>query len=305
MFDVKVVQLPFFLFELSNVTISSPDKTVDAECLAFGYPEPKLHWAFGNKKIVEGFNLPLDASSRPGKYTCIVENEAGRIESSIYFNVKAKLKFLDGFKKSKSTKQVREHSNVELLCPFNNYDEISWEKDGKKMENQSSDRLELESADETSSGEYKCVVTDGQSEEFYAYKVEVLTHPKIISKNIGAPSVLEELTVEAGKSLELECKTWGNPRPEVSWWKSNEIISRGDLFKIMKVEMVDRGNLFCKASNNQGSVEKVFKIDVTSAPFIEESENKVSIEKLSGEQTLLNCSIGGSPQPQFIWFKEG
>ena len=95
--------IPSFIKRPADVLIyeQDPPSNVTLECQAEGVPEPTITWYMGNQSLENNFNLRLGqlqivtsdgvgnliilppyAEDLTGKYTCVVENDVGRIQSS-------------------------------------------------------------------------------------------------------------------------------------------------------------------------------------------------------------------------------
>lgn len=295
-FKVSVVEFPKFLFKPKNVSIL-PDEIRNVECFAHGNPEPQIYWLFDGQKIKQGSELSLNGKMKIGVYSCIAENSESKAEEKFHFDVLSKPTMLRNFNQADSLKFVSEGRDLQLLCPFENFDFVLWMHKNKIMKSQKSDKLELKNVNQRSKGEYRCVAYNLVGAVEFSYTVDLLTPPIF-------HDAFETKLFTAGKSGQLDCAAFGNPAPKIHWTRFNLLVGEGSTFKIANVAINDAGNFICTAANSEGVAEKIYDIHVSSPPFIKDGM-PVDLEKFVGEKAKLRCRMGGSPKPKISWMKNG
>lgn len=307
---LAIVELPHIDIGPENITIL-PTETKDQYCLADGAPPPNVYWVYGREKVHEGDVFTMNATMKPGQYSCIAENSEGRIESSFYFEVLTKPKLIIGFDKISLKRVLIEGDSLELACSFENYDIIIWEKNEILLKTEFESQLVKNQVDASTIGDYKCTAVNSIGNSSLSYQVDVLTAPKIVVKDDKTLKTeykalaIEEIILVTGETLKLSCEAQGNPAPTIKWTKSKATIGEGKTLEISHVSMKDRGIYSCDAENSQGISQKIFKIEIHSAPFITDGIREVAEEKPLGDFVELDCNIDGFPTPTVLWFKNG
>ncbi|XP_041976953.1 leucine-rich repeats and immunoglobulin-like domains protein 3 isoform X2 [Aricia agestis] len=158
-------------------------------------------------------------------------------------------------------------------------------------------------------GRYQCVVSN-KFGTTYSNKatVNIVTYPHFRVKPTN-------VTVKTGELVTLNCAATGDPPPEISWKKDGgndfpaarerrmNVIPNDPRFFIVNAKPADMGIYSCAAKNDAGTILANATVTVLQEPsFIRVMENK---EVVSGESTVLECTVTGSPKPVLKWFKDG
>jgi hypothetical protein len=303
-FEVFVLEIPRFLHALSDVTVLENEFKV-VEIAVAGYPKPEVFWTFNGKRIQEGDNIKLDSLMEPGVYSCVAENSEGQAESKFNFKVAFPPNMLIGFDETQKLKNVQKGEVFELLCPFENFDDIAWEQNSLLIDDQKNEKLKNSKIDEHSTVEYKCTASNSIGNKSFSYKVNILKAPTITVSNPKGSLIvgIQDLTLD--KKLELKCKAEGNPTPNIQWSKSGVELAHGMTFKIEKVTYNDAGHYTCTAVNSQGTAERVVEVKVSSKPYIEDGIKMVKVDSIFGDDVTIECKIDSLPKPNFSWTKDG
>lgn len=113
-----------------------------------------------------------------------------------------------------------------------------------------------------------------------------------------------------GKDFEIMCEVTAEPPPSVDWFKEGNTIVTGDRYVIhakgliiKNVQESDDGTYTCRAVVIQTGelAERNIKLEVYTAPEMEERETKVEIKE--GESAAISCKARGKPNPTYSWIK--
>ncbi|CAF89668.1 unnamed protein product, partial [Tetraodon nigroviridis] len=159
---------------------------------------------------------------------------------------------------------------------------------------------------ESDSGEYCCIATNGVGEPAKScgalqlkMKPQIKRHPTNLTLLVESKAV-------------LPCVTLGNPKPDVTWLKDDELIKISDrvtildygALKIHNVRKEDAGQYRCVARNSFGlSISKPVTIEVQVPARILQvpKESKVAY----GGLVSLQCNATGNPVPTITWLENG
>lgn len=314
-FFVTVTEAPKISSALHNITLFT-NLTRNIHCDVKGSPKPEIYWTFDGVKIRDGDDLTLKSSMHSGIYTCVAENSEGKDESSFYFDAINKPSFVADFEELKKEIKVREGDGLELLCPFENFNEIHWTFNSKVMFSSQKDsidnKLRLGKIDRNVNGEWICFVSNVAGNNSFSFNVTVLASPVIhaswnlnnrVSEFLVTESDIDEKIFKVGETLQLNCTAQGFPKPKVVWKKAIDVIAESETLTIDNLQFHHSDIYTCSAENDQGAVKKFFKVDVVSPPFIDDNDIQRSFQKAVGDSVLLKCKVIGNPVPNIFWFK--
>merc|ERR1719461_2264388 len=107
---------------------------------------------------------------------------------------------------------------------------------------------DLEEEDE---GEYDCEIeADVDAPISVTHRLEILIPPRVLSEPADG-----NVVVKKGSSVTVKCVATGNPRPEVTWSKVNEVdvVGTGEIMELAQVTRHHQGVYQCSAYNGVGS----------------------------------------------------
>ncbi|XP_055378732.1 titin homolog [Condylostylus longicornis] len=136
------------------------------------------------------------------------------------------------------------------------------------------------------------------------------TLPKFINELKDTNSIENE-------RLEMKVRVFGNPQPEISWFKDGfeifssrriKILNENDFSSLIihQVALTDEGEIKCTATNRAGHVATKAKLIVEAPPKIRLPRNYEDGLIIEEDDTLkLKAGIAGQPFPAVIWSREG
>lgn len=309
------MEAPRITSEFVNQTLST-NKTVTVVCSAEGLPVPNVYWMFDNIKITERSQLTVNSSMATGFYTCEAENSEGKSQKSFHFNAVNKPTLVPQHDELKKEIKIREGDGLELLCPFENFNSISWTLNNKSIDSLQHDisdnKLTLHKIDRFITGDWTCHVSNLAGSDSFSIKVAVLASPVIhaswnlnsrVSDFLVTESDIDEKFFKVGETLQLNCTAHGFPQPKIVWKKATDVIAEGETLTIEDLQFHHSDIYTCQAENDQGTGKKFFKIDVVAAPTIDDLEVEKKFQKAVGDSVLLKCNVIANPVPNIFWFR--
>ncbi|GAA55160.1 hemicentin-1 [Clonorchis sinensis] len=173
-------------------------------------------------------------------------------------------------------------------------------------------------------GEYICHAQNEVGKSTQIFNVLVYVRPKFVdaTRRIHVQAVQNE-------TIQLQCEATGEPRPRFSWFKrdveilrpkvigspfggserSNIAILSGDqILQISNIQLKDKGEYACTASNGGGTIEKKFNVSVIVPPMI--IKRGVSPEEHRTKEYVpitFYCLLRNinETDPEITWTKDG
>ncbi|CAI2356519.1 unnamed protein product [Caenorhabditis sp. 36 PRJEB53466] len=123
----------------------------------------------------------------------------------------------------------------------------------------------------------------------------------------------------AGRTLKLNCRSYGYPEPQIAWFKDNEMISRQSVrsggyeykFKRWSLEVedalaTDSGDFHCEVFNKEGAARKNFRVKVINRmrrpPII--VPNILNNQSVNVNDTAtFNCKVVSDLVPHIMWVR--
>ncbi|XP_055644750.1 hemicentin-1-like isoform X3 [Toxorhynchites rutilus septentrionalis] len=153
-------------------------------------------------------------------------------------------------------------------------------------------------------GDYICQIATMNPREI-THHVEILVPPKITHVTSGG-----HLQVRKGSPVRLECSATGNPMPNITWTRKNNLLPNGEeqfTSSVYVIENMDRhkgGTYICTANNGVGQVAtSQIILHVLYPPEIS-VENPI-VYSGEGQEAMLVCIVHGESQPEkVLWHKD-
>ncbi|KAI4578501.1 hypothetical protein MJG53_011356 [Ovis ammon polii x Ovis aries] len=291
-------------------------KPIALQCIANGIPNPSITWlkdgqpvntAQGNLKIQSSGRLLQIAKALmedAGRYTCVATNAAGETQQLIQLHVHEPPSLEDAGKMLNETVVV--NSPVQL-------ESITWYKDNRPLSESSSvtflnrgQIINIESAQITDAGIYKCVAINSAGATELLYSLQVHVPPSIFGSNDMVAVVVNNL-------VRLECEARGIPAPSLTWLKDGspvasfvngiQVLSGGRILALTSAQISDTGRYTCVAINAAGEKQRDIDLRVYVAPNIMGEEQNVSV--LISQAVELLCRSDAIPPPTLTWLKDG
>ncbi|XP_070624675.1 hemicentin-1 isoform X2 [Bos indicus] len=300
-------------------------KPITLQCVANGIPNPSITWlkdgqpvntAQGNLKIQSSGRLLQIAKALmedAGRYTCVATNAAGETQQHIQLHVHEPPSLDDAGKMLNETVVVNSPVQLECKAAGTPSPAITWYKDNRPLSDSSSvtflnrgQIINIESAQITDAGIYKCVAINsaGATELFYSLQVHV--PPSIFGSNNMVAVVVNNL-------VRLECEARGIPAPSLTWLKDGspvtsfvngiQVLSGGRILALTSAQISDTGRYTCVAVNAAGEKQRDIDLRVYVAPNIMGEEQNVSV--LISQAVELLCQSDAIPPPTLTWLKDG
>uniref|UniRef100_A0ABM5GDB4 Hemicentin-1 n=1 Tax=Pogona vitticeps TaxID=103695 RepID=A0ABM5GDB4_9SAUR len=300
-------------------------KPLTLQCIANGIPIPSITWLKDSQPInTARENIGLESSGRilqlakvlmedAGRYTCVATNAAGEAQEHIQLHVYEPPSLKDAGKMINETVIVNNPIQLECKASGNPLPAVTWYKDNHPLTTTATIMflnrghvVQIDTAQISDSGIYKCVVANaaGVAELFYSLQVHV---PPSISGET------EMVTVVVNNPVRLECEARGIPLPILTWLKDGspvsslanglQILSGGRVLALISAQISDAGKYTCVAVNAAGEKQRDFDLRVHVPPNIMGEEQNVSV--VMGEDLELHCQSSAIPPPTLSWLKDG
>ncbi|XP_062447296.1 hemicentin-2 [Rhea pennata] len=297
----------------SHVTAVAND-SLQIRCHAMGFPAPQVQWLKNGHPLDEldgvvvsedgrTLVIPHVGLSDEGLYVCQGSNEAGGTQAEVWVLVQERpsVSIVEGEGLSVALRQP-----VTLRCLATGTPplQLSWWKDGVLLP-ATGHLFQIEKADLMDEGVYSCVAVNLAGQDKQDVMVKVLVPPNIEPGEVNV-TVLENATAS------LQCLASGVPNPDIAWYKGPEqllarpglVLSRdGKHLEIQHAQTSDSGSYHCVASNEAGSAELWYSLQVTVPPRITSGPSPVTV--VMNEPVNLECDATGVPAPVLLWLKDG
>ncbi|KAJ8286358.1 hypothetical protein GJAV_G00037740 [Gymnothorax javanicus] len=206
--------------------------------------------------------------------------------------------------------------NATFICEVDSHPlaDITWTRnnihilpyDPRYLIRENGQMLIIPNVKDSDNGEYCCIADNGVGEPAKScgalqmkMKPTIKRHPTNVTLLIDSKAV-------------LPCVTLGNPKPEISWIKDDDLVKVSDrisildygALKIHNIKKEDTGQYRCVARNSFGiAFSKLVTIEVQAPARI----LKVPKEKRVpfGTEVELECSASGNPIPSITWLENG
>ncbi|XP_009081115.1 PREDICTED: LOW QUALITY PROTEIN: hemicentin-1-like, partial [Acanthisitta chloris] len=300
-------------------------KPVMLQCIASGIPSPSITWLKDGQPVnTARGNIRLESSGRvlqvgqalledAGQYTCVATNAAGEAQQHVRLHVHEPPRLEDEGKMLNETVVVNNPIHLECRASGNPLPAISWYKDNHPMGSAGSapvlgrgQVLQLEAAQISDTGVYRCVAANSAGTAQLSYSLQVHVPPSISGSS-------DMVTVVVNNLVRLECEARGIPAPILTWLKDGspvssfsnglQVLSGGRVLALPSAQISDTGRYTCVAVNAAGESQRDIDLRVYVPPDIMGEEQNVSV--LVGQAVELLCQSNAIPRPVLTWLKDG
>ncbi|XP_064488736.1 cell adhesion molecule Dscam1-like isoform X3 [Ornithodoros turicata] len=193
---------------------------------------------------------------------------------------------------------------------------FSWSKDSQDLSSTANIRFKSDAdfsiavinpTDESSSGNYTCIVKNIYGFDSYSAYLEVEAPPYFHTTH-------PDTNVVNGGTVKLHCHVLGSPAPRIEWKKTSDKITdellltngritvqRNGTLIIQDVTPGDRGKYTCTADNGIGSVAHTLSLHVRVPARFEEKNTVVTARR--SEVTRMKCQANGDQPLSITWSK--
>ncbi|XP_056668537.1 hemicentin-2 isoform X2 [Monodelphis domestica] len=322
------------------------NSTLSLECESWAMPPPTITWYKDGQLVSPDNRLHLLADGRllqinptkawdSGRYLCVATNVAGEDDKD--FNVLVQVPPIfqkigdpnEAFEVHHQEEELRggvleyreivENNPAYLYCDTNAVPppQLTWYKDDQPLSDiegisvlQGGRVLQIPMVRSEDAGRYTCKASNEVGEDWLHYELLVLTPPVIQ----GDPEELvEEVTVNANSTVNLQCQALGTPTPVISWLRNglpfipsskHQALEDGQVLQVSVADAADSASYMCVAENSAGSSEKLFTLKVQAPPRIT-GLNPERITAIVNSSVSLPCDVHSHPSPEVTWYKDG
>ncbi|KAL4218919.1 Hemicentin-1 [Mactra antiquata] len=334
-YSLTVQDPPGLPENLTTYTDVLEDNPIILQCPASGTPTPLITW-YKNDVLITGDLIGLaileDGSLQilatkaddSAKYKCVAENQVGRIDHEVDVKVLVPPRLVgpdQGRDGVIDNPNVIESENITLICPVEADPEpfIVWLRNEAELQVDQEPRLQISddgkqltifNADVSDKARYTCIAENVAGDTQKSFDLDIYVPPSI-DQDRASP---EDVIVMKDNSLYLDCPVTGIPRPNVIWYKDNEILSpdldpnlrllaEGRRLEVIDARVSDAGRFKCVGENKAGTTEREFSVDVHVPPKIDKPGEVNKPEIIANNTISLTCPVSGIPLPNITWFK--
>ncbi|XP_078053623.1 fibroblast growth factor receptor homolog 1 [Augochlora pura] len=229
---------------------------------------------------------PEDASS----YACLVESNA----TAEWRNVTIRIEQLqnDGYQ--------RDVDKLDTVMGAHRAEEETNELENEARNLPETRSLHLESDN---------VDSDLENETAGEHNNTVPERAPTFNKNVEMPTVVVK---PAGNMVRLRCPSFGNPRPNITWYKNNEIPKRtlGTVvitkwtFRLEDLVPEDSGNYTCVVCNILGCINRTSKVDIIESvkhrPILTTAPRNTTVQ--IGINVTMTCKVLSDAHRHLEWY---
>ncbi|KAM3872399.1 neural cell adhesion molecule L1-like protein [Diretmus argenteus] len=301
-------------------------KELELECIAEGFPTPKVEWIKMVEKLpertkIKNYGKLLTVSNieekDAGKYMCKAKNSVG--EDAHYFDVivEEPPKWLT---EAPEGQLAVIGSEVHIKCSVTGKPQpvITWRRNGEILEDDPSnhvrvfdDTVVLHHAKPEDSAVYQCEASNQHGTLLANANIMVMTiAPRMLTRDYQEYAVVQRMDVI------MNCSVFSSPPPNISWTKRGSpgtiegehvsILQNGSL-QIIGAEKEDSGDYVCFAINTEGNSTVTALLDVKDPTKIVDPPQDAQV--IAGTTAQLTCgaeydkTLGTTFE--VVWRKDG
>lgn len=287
-------------------------QTLQLNCVFGGTPLPEITWRRKSGSIEDpryaytNFGKTLEIRnvtfSDQDTFECTASNGVGVQQTHA---MKVIVKSAPYWKSSPKDATAAEGESVSFKCEADALPEprLQWLVNGLPLEraaNHPRRRLQgnvltIDRLERGDTAVYQCNASNALGYAFRNFYVNVLALPPSIEQ--GPPQVSAAV---ATSTVELRCRVFGAPRPEVRWLRNGveltggrfQVLSDGRL-RVSELLVTDQGEYTCLARNRFGDARASGKLEVKRKTRITHRPESVEIQ--AGRVAVLRCNAEADP----------
>jgi len=319
--------------------------SVELKCLFRGSPPPKVTWSAAGHPVEGAVQNDQDGQTtliigdikqhHSGIIKCTVSNNVGKVEHETRLSIRSRRVAPSIEAGLPDLFTIDEGATGEISCKVSGHPQprVSWTRNGRSLSILSTETLyedgvatvRIRKATARDSGKYLCTIRNlsGQVETSCKVTVTTKTSPDEAKPNVEPPTFqdqLQDVSLDDGQDLKLQCKVKGRPEPKVYWLMDGNPLdleetetSYVDGVASLLLEDVmkeDEGRYSCVAENSEGKAETCCNVVVNVNEESKQSEPVFEIQLVDttikkGEDINLKCKISGNPKPEVRWLVDG
>ncbi|XP_036769471.2 hemicentin-2 isoform X1 [Manis pentadactyla] len=322
------------------------NSTLTLECECWAVPPPTISWYKDGRPVAPNERLHLLGEGRllqirptqvadSGRYLCVATNVAGEDDQDFNVliqvppmfqkvgNASADFEMLSQEEEARGGvmeyREIVENNPTYLYCDPDSVPppELTWYREDQPLLAtdgmsvlQGGRVLQIPQVRVEDAGRYSCKASNEVGEDWLHYELQVLTPPVILG---DTEELVEEVTVNANSTINLQCPALGNPLPTISWLQNGlpvfpspwlQVLEDGQLLQVSTAEVADADSYMCVAENPAGSAEKLFTLRVQVPPRIT-GLNSEQVTAILNSSVSLPCDVHAHPSPEVAWYKDG
>ncbi|XP_025162697.1 neuroglian isoform X2 [Harpegnathos saltator] len=298
-------------------------KKVELFCIFGGTPLPQTIWSKGgdlinsNDRISQGnygksLVIKHVTFEDQGTYTCEASNGVGTAQS---YSISLQVMAVPYFTVEPEIVNAAEDETAVIRCEASGVPvpELKWIHNGKPLKAESNSRMKLtansiiiEKLVKNDTGNYGCNATNSLG---YVYK-DVYINVLALDPEITQPPT--DLNTVDGKTIQITCRVFGAPKPEIKWIKNGQeltggrykTLETGDL-QIEGVTFLDAGTYTCHASNKLGQVDASASLVVKEHTRITDEPEDYEVAAGSTATFRCNAVTDSSLTLTIDWYSNG
>ncbi|KAF5283238.1 hypothetical protein FQA39_LY17364 [Lamprigera yunnana] len=299
-------------------------KSAELFCIFGGTPLPQTVWSKNGRhiqssdRITQGnygksLVIKLVDFDDEGSYTCEVSNGVGEAKS---YSINLEVLAVPYFTEEPEFITAAEDETIEFKCTASGVPEpqIKWIHNGKPIEVSlpnprrriSPNSIIIEKVTKKDTGNYGCNATNSLG---YIYKDVYVNVLALAPEITEAPKDMEAVD---GKDINMTCKVYGAPKPEVKWIHNGKaltggrykVLESGDLH-ISNVQFEDSGDYLCYAENKFGNTNATCKFIVREHTEIRDGPEDYEVRAKYPATFRCNPKHDNNLDLEIIWLNNG
>ncbi|BFZ23346.1 hypothetical protein BsWGS_26385 [Bradybaena similaris] len=316
----SVLEPPSVRINPRYIQASEGDR-VEFQCIAEGSPRPTIRWTKGQNDPLPShiysdesgaFRINSVSYNDQSEYYCTATNSQGTssVRTIIYVQQQTPIQVV--VRRTNITAVIGQSEQLVCYAEGNNEVILVWSREGGLPLGASQENgvLTLSNIQPSYAGSYICT---GRTP---AGIVGTATARITVTGTAFSPPTAridpERQIIGSGTTGTLRCLVTGEPRPTVTWSRSNGQLSSnhqvsGELLRILQASMADRGIYVCSVSNVAGNAQASAIVDIERRePPVIELFPSVQETKALGSSAQFYCRVvGGIPPPTVTWTRAG